>query len=67
MDWKLLLVGLGLAFFIEGAAYALMPEGFKKLLVAASKQPTAKLRVMGLTLAAIGVAVVWLVQASFGA
>lgn len=67
MDWKLLLIGLGLAFFLEGVAYAVMPESFKKLLVAASQQPAAKLRVMGLTMAAIGVAIVWLVQVSFGA
>ena len=62
MDWKLLLVGLGLALFLEGAAYAVMPESFKKLLIAAAGQPAAKLRIMGLTLAAIGVAIVWMVQ-----
>ena len=58
----MLFVGLGLALFLEGAAYALMPEGFKKLLIAAAGQPAAKLRWMGLTLAAIGVAMIWLVQ-----
>jgi len=67
MDWTLLLLGFGLALFLEGAAYALMPEGFKKLLVAASRQPAAKLRVMGLTIAAIGVGIVWLVQATTNA
>lgn len=61
------MLAIGLAIFIEGAAYALLPEGFKKLLVAASSQPAAKLRLMGLTLAAIGVAIVWLVQAYFPA
>ncbi|NVJ98622.1 MAG: DUF2065 domain-containing protein [Alphaproteobacteria bacterium] len=65
MDWKLLFIGLGLALFIEGVAYAVAPEGFKKLLVAASQQPAAKLRGMGLTLAVIGVGIVWLVQANF--
>jgi uncharacterized protein YjeT (DUF2065 family) len=64
MDWSLLLLGLGLALFLEGAAYALAPEGLKKLLVAASRQPAAKLRFMGLTMAAIGVAIIWLVQAA---
>lgn len=65
MDWNLLFIGLGLALFVEGAAYAIAPEGFKKLLVAASRQSAAKLRAMGLTLAVIGVAIVWLVQAHF--
>ncbi len=62
MDWKLLLLGLGLALFLEGAAYAIMPESFKKLLIAAAGQPAAKLRIMGLTLAVIGVAIVWMVK-----
>lgn len=62
MNWELLLLGLGLALFLEGAAYAVMPESFKKLLVAAAGQPAAKLRIMGLTLAAIGVAIVWMVK-----
>ncbi|WP_417458760.1 DUF2065 family protein [Kordiimonas sp.] len=62
MDWEPLLLGLGLALFLEGAAYAIMPESFKKLLIAAAGQPAAKLRIMGLTLAAIGVAIVWMVK-----
>lgn len=62
MNWELLLLGLGLALFLEGAAYAVMPESFKKLLIAAAGQPAAKLRIMGLTLAAIGVAIVWMVK-----
>ncbi|WP_417460121.1 DUF2065 family protein [Kordiimonas sp.] len=62
MDWKLLLLGLGLALFLEGAAYAIMPESLKKLLIAAAGQPAAKLRIMGLTLAVIGVAIVWMVK-----
>jgi uncharacterized protein YjeT (DUF2065 family) len=62
MNWEMLLVGLGLALFLEGAAYAIMPESFKKLLVAAAGQPAAKLRIMGLTLAALGVAMIWMVR-----
>ncbi len=62
MDWSLLIIGIGLALFIEGVAYALLPEGMKALLVAMLEQPAAKLRGMGLTMAAIGVAIVWLVQ-----
>lgn len=61
MDWSILIVGIGLALFLEGVAYALLPEGMKVLLVAMLEQPAAKLRGMGLTMAAIGVAIVWLV------
>lgn len=61
MDWSLLAIGLGLALFIEGVAYALLPSSMKSLLVAMLEQPAAKLRGVGLTMAAIGVAIVWLV------
>lgn len=62
MDWSLLVIGLGLALFLEGAAYALLPERMKSLLIAMLEQPAAKLRGVGLTMALIGVAIVWLVQ-----
>lgn len=62
MDWSLLIIGIGLALFIEGVAYALLPSGMKALLIAMLEQPAAKLRGMGLTMAAIGVAIVWLVR-----
>lgn len=62
MDWSLLAIGLGLALFIEGVAYAVLPESMKSLLVAMLEQSAAKLRLAGLTMAAIGVAIVWLVQ-----
>lgn len=62
MDWSLLAIAIGLALFLEGAAYALLPSGMKSLLIAMLEQPAAKLRALGLTMAAIGVAIVWLVQ-----
>lgn len=62
MDWSLLVIGLGLALFLEGVAYALLPERMKSLLIAMLEQPAAKLRGVGLTMAMIGVAIVWLVQ-----
>ncbi|MCJ9427475.1 DUF2065 domain-containing protein [Kordiimonas marina] len=62
MNWTLLLTGLGLALFIEGAAYALIPDSIRRHLIAMLEQPVAKLRWLGLTLAAIGVAMVWLVN-----
>ncbi|GHF30720.1 hypothetical protein GCM10017044_27630 [Kordiimonas sediminis] len=62
MSFELIVTAIGLAFFIEGAAYALFPDGMKRLLVAALEQSAANLRVTGLTIAAIGVAIIWLVQ-----
>jgi len=62
VDWSLLIIGIGLALFIEGVAYALLPAGMKALLIAMLEQPAAKLRGMGLTMAVFGVAIVWLVQ-----
>lgn len=67
MELTLLLTGSVLASFMEGASHALTPEGSNKLLVAASRQPAAKLRGVGLTGASIGVAIVWLVQATTNA
>lgn len=65
MNWTVLIIALGLALFLEGAAYALIPERMKALLIAMLEQPAAKLRVMGLTMGAFGVAIVWLMQRTF--
>ena len=62
MNWDLLLTALGLALFIEGVAYALIPEALIKHLVAALERSAAKLRIMGLTTAVIGVGIVWMVM-----
>jgi uncharacterized protein YjeT (DUF2065 family) len=65
LDWNILIIALGLALFMEGVAYALIPERMKALLIAMLEQPAAKLRGVGLTIAAFGVAIVWLMQGTF--
>ena len=60
--WMELLTALGLVLFIEGAVWAAAPDAMKRLLVAMLAQPAANIRVTGLTLAAIGVAIVWIAR-----
>ncbi len=57
-----LVVALGLAIMIEGAAYALFPDGMKKMLLQVLAQPISHLRVIGLGMAAAGVVIVWLIR-----
>jgi len=60
--WLEILVALGLVLVIEGVAWALFPDQLKRLLVALLAQPAANIRLTGLTLAVIGVAIVWMVK-----
>ena len=62
MQWSDLLTAVGLVFVIEGVAYALFPESFKKLFIAALEQSVAKLRGLGLTGAIVGIAIIWLAR-----
>ena len=59
-----LLVGLALAVAIEGALYALFPEGMKRTMRVVLAQPAERMRMVGLVAAAAGVAVIWLVRGS---
>ena len=56
------LVALALILVIEGAVYALFPEGMKRLMMRVIDEPPATLRAVGLAAAVIGVVVVWLVR-----
>lgn len=58
-----LFIGLGIALVIEGALYTLMPDGMKRLMLAAIQQSSGALRVGGLALAVVGLGVVALVRA----
>jgi uncharacterized protein YjeT (DUF2065 family) len=53
---------LGLVLVIEGALYALFPEGMKRAAARALMVPPQALRLAGLAVACIGVFVVWLVR-----
>ncbi len=57
---------LGLALALEGMLYALFPEQMKRLIAQALATPENLLRIVGLTAALIGVAVVWFVRQGAG-
>ncbi len=57
-----LVLALALAVTIEGSAYALFPDGMKRLMQTVSAQPSSSLRAAGLGLAVAGVGIVWLIK-----
>jgi len=57
-----LLTALALAIALEGIAYALFPDGMKRMMAMALEMPSATLRTAGLTAAVLGVGVVWLIR-----
>ncbi|MBM3549516.1 MAG: DUF2065 family protein [Alphaproteobacteria bacterium] len=56
------LLALGLVLALEGALYALFPDGMRRALAMALALPADQLRIAGLAAAAIGVAIVWLIR-----
>jgi uncharacterized protein len=54
--------GLALVLVIEGALYALVPDGMKRAAARAAMVPPQALRVAGLTAACLGVVLVWLMR-----
>jgi len=60
--WIALLSALGLVLVIEGLAYALFPEGAKRLAALAQTLPAESLRRGGLIAALAGAFVVWLAR-----
>ena len=57
-----LFTALALAVALEGIAYALFPDGMKRMMAIAIEQPSATLRVAGLSLAALAIGLVWLIR-----
>ncbi len=57
-----LITALGLAITIEGIAYALFPEGMKKIMAQVLTLPSGNIRVAGLAAAAAGIFILWLVR-----
>ena len=53
---------LALAIAIEGAAYALFPDGMKGVMRQVLELPATTLRGAGLTAMVLGVAGVWLIR-----
>jgi len=57
-----LVTALGLMMVIEGALYALFPDGMRNMAAQAALLPPQQLRVIGLLLACIGFAVVAVIR-----
>ncbi len=57
-----LFTALALAVALEGIAYALFPDGMKRMMAIAMEQPSSTLRVAGLSLSTLAVGLVWLIR-----
>jgi uncharacterized protein YjeT (DUF2065 family) len=57
-----LITALGLMLVMEGAIYALFPEGMKRMMAQMQTMPPQHLRLAGLTLAIIGFAIVGFIK-----
>jgi len=53
---------IGLALVVEGALYALFPDGMKKMMLYVLAQPLGRLRGGGIAAAIAGVCLVWLIR-----
>jgi uncharacterized protein YjeT (DUF2065 family) len=53
---------LALVLVIEGALYALFPDGMKRMITQTLTVPAPMLRAVGLAAACIGVGAVWLMR-----
>ena len=60
--WVALITAIGLVFVIEGVIYSLFPNGMKRIMMMALELPAKRLRSMGLAMALLGFAIVWLVR-----
>ena len=59
---EIVLTALALILVIEGAAYALFPDGMKKMMATMQQVPAATLRSFGLVATVTGVVIVWLMR-----
>jgi len=57
-----LITALGLVLVIEGAVFALVPDGLKRKVAVALEQPPSVLRAFGLVAVVLGFGVIWLVR-----
>lgn len=57
-----LVVALGLVLVIEGALYALFPEGMMRLMAQVMAMPPGFVRRAGVVAVAAGLLIVWLVR-----
>lgn len=57
-----LFAALALAVVVEGLLYAAFPDQMKRALVSLLETPNSKLRVVALTIAAIGLMILFLIR-----
>ncbi len=57
------IAALALVFVLEGALYALFPDGMKRMMAQAITLPSSLLRGAGLAAACAGMALLWPVRA----
>ena len=57
-----LLIALALVLVIEGSVWALFPDVMRRMMAALCERPPAELRIAGMVLAVVGVALAWLVR-----
>ncbi len=62
LTWGDLAVGLGLALVLEGLGYAIFAKPLKRMIGQVLSLPDFAIRLTGLTIAALGVIIVWLVR-----
>lgn len=55
-------LAFGLILALEGALYALFPNGMKKMMLMVMAQPSENLRMTGLGTAIVGVGIIWLMR-----
>lgn len=58
-----ILTSFSLIFVIEGLVYALFPDAVRKMMAIALGLPPQQLRIFGITMAAIGLCLIWAMQA----
>ena len=58
----IVLTALALILVVEGAMYALFPDGVKKMMAAMQQIPVASLRSFGLVAAVTGLVIVWFIR-----
>jgi uncharacterized protein YjeT (DUF2065 family) len=59
---EIVLIALALMLVIEGAAYALFPDGIKRMMAIVQTLPSSTLRTFGMATAITGVIIVWLLR-----
>jgi hypothetical protein len=59
---ELLISAFCLVLVVEGALYALFPDGMKRMMTQVLEIPSPSLRIAGLAAAVLGVFLLWLVR-----